>query len=541
MVFHVAFRQLGSANSAQMKNMERLSSGLRINGASDDAAGLSISEKMRGQIRGLEQAGRNAQDGISMMQTAEGALNETHSILQRMREVATQSANGTNTEADRGALQDEMNQLTSEINRIGNTTEFNTQKLLSGDGTQNLTGTGLDISALSTPTAGVDATSQEVKMTIDLLATTADADTLAVNINGKTLTLTFDDAGVAGVAAGDVTASSANSATIDLGDATNIADDIAVSKATMEQLQKFIDSDDSLKGNYKVAADAAGVITIEALKDGEYAGSKGNMTITASTPARVTLTGAASGAQLMGTNTDATAASQSIDLGTIDFSDVDSALESLVDKGLTINGQQVQFYNADEGAFSGNGSATGVDISDVTNEASLVDAIVTQAKLDGVTLSKETLTDNLVVTSTETGVDSSVEVADGGVQEAFKTSFQIGANTGQSMTLEINDMRSNALGITGKAGDAGFTATSGVTNGTDDVKAESALNLTSKEDAAKAIDVLDKAIATVSAERSKLGANQNRLDHTINNLGTSAENLTAAESRIRDVDYALAA
>jgi len=541
LVFHVAFRQLGSANSAQMKNMERLSSGLRINGASDDAAGLSISEKMRGQIRGLEQAGRNAQDGISMMQTAEGALNETHSILQRMREVATQSANGTNTEADRGALQDEMNQLTSEINRIGNTTEFNTQKLLSGDGTQNLTGTGLDISALSTPTAGVDATSQEVKMTIDLLATTADADTLAVNINGKTLTLTFDDAGVAGVAAGDVTASSANSATIDLGDATNIADDIAVSKATMEQLQKFIDSDDSLKGNYKVAADAAGVITIEALKDGEYAGSKGNMTITASTPARVTLTGAASGAQLMGTNTDATAASQSIDLGTIDFSDVDSALESLVDKGLTINGQQVQFYNADEGAFSGNGSATGVDISDVTNEASLVDAIVTQAKLDGVTLSKETLTDNLVVTSTETGVDSSVEVADGGVQEAFKTSFQIGANTGQSMTLEINDMRSNALGITGEAGDAGFTSTNQVTNGTDAVKAEAALNLTTKEDAAKAIDVLDKAIATVSAERSKLGANQNRLDHTINNLGTSAENLTAAESRIRDVDYALAA
>ncbi|MCX7654879.1 MAG: flagellin, partial [Fervidobacterium sp.] len=122
-----------NANTANgAKSLEKLSSGLRINKAGDDAAGLAISEKMRAQVRGLDQASRNAQDGISMIQTAEGALNETHSILQRMRELANQSANGTNTDADRGALQDELNQLTSEINRIGNTTEFNTQKLLNG-------------------------------------------------------------------------------------------------------------------------------------------------------------------------------------------------------------------------------------------------------------------------------------------------------------------------------------------------------------------------------------------------------------------------
>src|SRR3712207_691198 len=112
------------------KAMEKLSSGLRINRAGDDAAGLAISEKMRGQIRGLDQATRNAQDGISMIQTAEGALNETHSILQRMRELSVQASNDTNTSEDRGQLQKEINQLTSEINRIGNTTEFNTQKLL---------------------------------------------------------------------------------------------------------------------------------------------------------------------------------------------------------------------------------------------------------------------------------------------------------------------------------------------------------------------------------------------------------------------------
>ncbi|PZE19284.1 flagellin [Paenibacillus xerothermodurans] len=126
-------RQLTSANGAQGKSMEKLSSGLRINRAGDDAAGLAISEKMRGQIRGLDQASRNAQDGISLIQTTEGALNETHSILQRMRELAVQSANDTNTDTDRKELQKEVNQLASEITRIGNNTEFNTKKLLDGN------------------------------------------------------------------------------------------------------------------------------------------------------------------------------------------------------------------------------------------------------------------------------------------------------------------------------------------------------------------------------------------------------------------------
>ncbi|NLM05086.1 MAG: flagellin, partial [Clostridiales bacterium] len=125
-------RQLGTANAGGAKSMEKLSSGMRINRAGDDAAGLAISEKMRGQIRGLTQASRNAQDSISLIQTAEGALNETHAILQRMRELAVQSSNDTNTESDRGEIQKEIDQLTSEIDRIANTTEFNTQKLLDG-------------------------------------------------------------------------------------------------------------------------------------------------------------------------------------------------------------------------------------------------------------------------------------------------------------------------------------------------------------------------------------------------------------------------
>ncbi|AND42220.1 flagellin Hag [Cytobacillus oceanisediminis] len=156
------YRQLNTANNAQGSSMEKLSSGLRINKAGDDAAGLAISEKMRGQIRGLDMASKNAQDGISLIQTAEGALNETHSILQRMRELAVQSANDTNTNTDRDELQKEVNQLAEEITRISNNTEFNTQNLLGGqfDGkfhiganaTQNLQ---LTIGAMDASTLGV--------------------------------------------------------------------------------------------------------------------------------------------------------------------------------------------------------------------------------------------------------------------------------------------------------------------------------------------------------------------------------------------------
>ena len=125
-------RQLGISTKSLAKSTEKLSSGYRINRAADDAAGLAISEKMRSQIRGLEQASTNASDGISMIQTAEGALNESHSILQRMRELAVQAANGTETDSDRGNIQDEIEQLQEELDRIASDTEFNTMKLLDG-------------------------------------------------------------------------------------------------------------------------------------------------------------------------------------------------------------------------------------------------------------------------------------------------------------------------------------------------------------------------------------------------------------------------
>ena len=154
-----ANRQLGVTTSAQAKSSEKLSSGYKINRAADDAAGLTISEKMRSQIRGLNKASDNAQDGISLIQVAEGALNESHSILQRMNELATQAANDTNTTSDRTAIQKEVNALTTELDRIASTTQFNTQNLLTG----SFKGKNLQVGALQNQKISISITTMNAK------------------------------------------------------------------------------------------------------------------------------------------------------------------------------------------------------------------------------------------------------------------------------------------------------------------------------------------------------------------------------------------
>ncbi|HBU83362.1 MAG TPA: flagellin protein [Paenibacillus sp.] len=525
-------RQLSANTANTNKNIEKLSSGLRINRAGDDAAGLAISEKMRGQIRGLDQASRNAQDGISLIQTAEGALNETHSILQRQREIANQSANGTNTDSDRQALQDEMNQLTSEINRIGNTTEFNTQKLLKGDGKATLAGTGgavADTLLASGLTTNVEATQSAV-----LTAAANAGNEVTFTVNGQELKVKFTASGSNGAAAtGDEKAYdvTSNSASITLNATTNDKDTAAASIA--KALTAIIAANDSLKGNFTAnGTTTAGTVTLSAVSKangGELYGSKGNLAA-----AKGDIAGITTGAASVGTTTY-TQATKNVAFTVADK----AAVDKLVGTGLTINDQQIEFYDATKGAYTG--KAIGVNIGNATDAASVVQAIVDTVgdKLDGVKLTNATA-GTLTVTATDAKGEAGngIKVSNGGVQKDFETSFQIGANTGQSMSLSIGDMRSSALGITGKAGDAGFTAANTVTDGTNDVKGEAALNISTKEGAAAAIAVLDKATATVSSERSKLGAVQNRLEHTINNLGTASENLTAAESRIRDVDMA---
>ncbi|MGE7906114.1 flagellin [Peribacillus sp. NPDC094092] len=373
-------RQLSSATNAQSKSMEKLASGMRINRAGDDAAGLAISEKMRGQIRGLDQASRNSQDAISLIQTAEGALNETTDILQRMRELATQASTDTNTTSDRGEIQKEMDSLTSEINRIGNTTEFNTQKLLNGS-KDSATGAQAAVEAEAAVAGSVTSTGT--------LSTTA-GDTVVVD--GKTFK----------VAAADDAAA---------GEFTDLDGLVAAIKADADLSAKYTATNDGgqLKLEQKTGAESA-------------------------TAATITGTGGLS-----------------------------------VDAAETVDG------------------------------------------------------------SAEVKAKEAVE-AGAGLQ------FQIGANENQSLTLEIGDMRASALGLTG-TGD-GFTATTNVSNGTDSTGVESGLDVSNAKNASAAITKIQTAIDTVSAERSKLGANQNRLEHTINNLGTSSENLTAAESRVRDTDMA---
>jgi flagellin len=538
------YRQLSSNNVMGQKSLEKLSSGLRINRAGDDAAGLAISEKMRGQIRGLEQASRNAQDGISMIQTAEGGLNETHAILQRMRELANQAANDTNVDVDRDEIQKEINQLTSEINRIGNTTEFNTQKLLKGDkgidvaksgvtGIQNLSG-GVTSNTQATVTfeaiglgdSEIGSFSTTFSIQGKSFVVKLNHDTTTIATEGTINDHTLDSAKTTATILYRTTDSDSD------GDGTAITNTDVAAKVK-DALQAMIDADADLNGNYTVSVSGANV-TIKAVADGAYDGNKGFIGAIASGVAASAVAASAG-------TTDITNASTSLD-----FSALKS--EDLVGKGWTINGQVVEFYNADEGAYQG--EAIGINVGTGKTGADLVAQIAGQLNKNiiGVQVEQDATTDTQlnIIADALGELGNGLEFKDGGVKETFKATFQVGANQGQSMTIEIADMRALALNISGNTANANhsvvegakFIATKDVTDGTSNVGTEYALDVSNHKSAAAAVTVINNAIEKVSAQRSQLGAYQNRLEHTINNLGTSAENLTAAESRIRDVDMA---
>ena len=349
-----AHRNMGVNNTNAGKSMEKLSSGLRINRAGDDAAGLAISEKMRGQIRGLEQSSRNAADGISMIQTAEGALNETTNILQRMRELAVQAGNDTNTTSDRAEIQKEIDALTEEVDRIANNTEFNTQKLLNG----NKTGKAGEV---------VKEAIAEVQGEFKITLKTALTDKDSITIDGKTGNLTGK--------------------------------------------------------------------TITNENDLEQA------------------------------------------LGSL-FSDYTFEVTAGHDSKEIIVKQKIGSYK-DE-----------IEVK-VNGKEDTIDSVRTDVK--GVT-------------------ERELQESEG------KVTVQVGANANQSMSIEIGDMRAEALGIK-------------------TVKGET-LSVETAEDANKAIEVFDAALNAVSSQRANLGAVQNRLEYTISNLDNTAENLTSAESTLRDVDMA---
>lgn len=524
-----ALRNSNINSNAAAKSMQKLSSGLRINTAADDAAGLAISEKMRSQIRGLDQASANAQDGISMVQTAEGALNETTSILQRMRELANQAANGTNTTADRSSIQDEINQLTSEINRIGNTTEFNTQKLLNG---------GIDSSSSDSIT---QATSAEITLTNAYAATNG---TLSGTI--KVDDVTFDLSTITVSASG-----------------TTVSDFI-------EQLENVTSGETKLSDLVDITKDASNIITITA----KSKGATSDITLTTANTAASSVFGSGAAGSVVtdvGEPTTiqeaglqasaAITASAGITFNETDTFNVTVGSESAVtvDIGKYTKDKTYDVGNTDENVAAAARDDLIKDINAALQDAGLSGKVTASLSKDNqVQFISETGKDIVIKDGSGTPLVSSLGFTDSGSDgiidetiqnvdrvvgpgasgSGFSTTFQIGANQGQLMTLTINDMRAAALGITGNAGQEGFTSTNGVTDGTTDINQEAALNVMTKEDATNALDTLDSAIATVSAERGKLGAVQNRLEHTINNLGTSSENLTSAESRIRDVDMA---
>ena len=404
-----AHRNMNINNTAAGKSMEKLSSGLRINRAGDDAAGLAISEKMRGQIRGLEQSSRNAADGISLIQTAEGALNETHNILQRMRELAVQSSNDTNVAADREAIQAEMNALTEEIDRISNNTQFNTQNLLDGsfsakfqigaNGGQNLE---VKINAMDSASLGLtSASTQKGEATLDA----------ATPANGGTNAVAPKD----------------------------VADGTYTVKGT-----EVLDSKGGVVGKIE---------------------RNGNTST-------ITFTGTA------GTATGGTAGKDAkIELA-----------ENIKDGSsftiTTDGGDQKVSYDI-EGTLTENGKALAAGNYEIKGTVVLKDGVEVGSFNGG------TITMNNVKGANGNALE--IEAADLGLETTLK----------EGTTFSINGA-----------------------------------NVLSADNASGTIETVNKAIETVSTQRAALGAVQNRLEYTISNLDNTAENLTSAESTLRDVDMA---
>ena len=400
-----ANRMLNVTTSAQSKSTEKLSSGYRINRAADDAAGLTISEKMRKQIKGLDRASTNAEDGVSAVQTAEGALTEVHSMLQRMNELATQSANGTNSSTDRKAIQDEIDQLTTEIDRVSETTKFNETYLLKGDGAEK-----------------------------------------EHNVNAH-------DAGLDGVTL------------------TDKGDEVEVTLKTLNAGDKI-----SIAGkNYTIGA------TPDEAK-GLYAKAKAGEKVT------------------VGGTTYEIADKTDAAKGQITITDLDQQIA----KGTTVEYGNKKVHVVDE--------TTGIDDND--------SSIITAAKAYELETAEIVKASSIGTDTNATAgnlTDNKFTLTKGKVNynDALSFNLHVGADADMTnkITVNIDSMNSAGLGVKG-------------------IKADT------EQDATYAIDAIADAISTVSSQRSALGAVQNRLEHTINNLDNVVENTTSAESRIRDTDMA---
>ena len=504
-----ANRMLGVTSSSLSKSTEKLSSGYRINRAADDAAGLSISEKMRSQIRGLNKASDNAQDGISLIQTAEGALNESHSILQRMRELSVQASNGTETDDDREAVQKEISQLQDELTRISSTTEFNTMKLLDGSlgGGSSATGIKVDASvsnaalqasALKTTAAtngkytsdGAISDADDLNagdttsLTVNFLNEKGEQESITVNLKYKDATTLVSEDG-----SREYTVAAGGKATVD-----------EKTKAFLAELKQTSLADDftmvgtAADGKIEFTAKTAGTETSRILSTSESNIKAGVFTQTTAA-----------------STTDTTApadAYQSITGGVGTYAG--GATENIDDKIFTVNGERFMY-------------ATAAGVAALKSKTDYSDVNFVQTA--GATVAEDDAKAMASLISAKTGINAEQNNADKTIVELKPSAssstagkgmtLQIGANEGQTMSFSIDDMSAKSLGVDGNK-----------------------VDLATQAGAQKATTTIDAAIKKVSAQRSKLGAVQNRLEHTIANLDTASENTQTSESRIRDTDMA---
>mgnify|MGYP002507923032 CR=1 FL=1 len=492
-----ANRNLGITTGLQAKSSEKLSSGYRINRAADDAAGLSISEKMRSQIRGLNKASDNAQDGISLIQTAEGALNEQHSILQRMRELSVQAANGVETDDDREAVQNEISQLQEELTRISETTEFNTMKLLDGSrsGSTATTGSGPKFGVVDSTLDGALVTSNVagIKVATSALATTKEGQETAIwDATGKTLTL-----------------------------------NLSLNKVyTQDEIDELIEN---AKQEDSTATGTPAEVKVS-LKNGTFNADAATTagTVTAAGVKAVSDEGTVTG--FVGADTIKFTANKygnEFNDTTFDFAfDKEAGKEEVeTDTAIAISGTNTITAGAYTIHLAAGKEYTAADLEDILKEAGFdFDVTLSGATPDEpntlfATSGAATVSQITMGATAGAGLGSANamwgQAGYDGVSTGDGITLQIGANEGQTMSFSLENMSARALGVDGNK-----------------------VDLSTQSGAQKATTTIDAAIKKVSEQRGKMGAIQNRLEHTIANLDTAAENTQNAESRIRDTDMA---
>ena len=483
-----AYRNYTNNTSALSKNLEKLSSGYKINRAGDDAAGLAISEKMRAQITGLETAQKNAKDGISLVQTAEGALTEVHDMLNRMVELADQSANGTyDNEVDRANLDKELEQLKSEINRIADSSNFNGIKLLDG----SLSGTGAT-SAVSSITTDLSTTA--IDATAGKYVATAAPTNAGMKKDGDYFeyTVALDNGTSHTVRLDYVTENGKNYLVDESGKKYDLAQ--ATAKATDVGAALLNSLQDKLGSDFKITQ-TGGVFTFEALQKGTSAPAVVGINTVSSidgaaatnVASSITTTAAA----------DAKTGIASSELKLLTATNADSAV-------FEINGKKFVIAKASTDVSKLDSDITVIRATAVGNDA--VAQQLSQALGMNVTYGTKALPGSTAGFVFSSGTSTS---GSGGL------TLQIGdtSDSYNQLTVMVQDMHTKSLGIDG-------------------------IDIGTQKGAQAAVDKIKNAINIVSSVRGDLGATQNRLDHTINNLSVMTENIQDAESTIRDTDVA---